>query len=136
MRIDAINNFLGNPNAEKIRLNGRYNHLPTLEFHDSFIPTTGCFVGETPFPAPDEHVDAARVSSGLAKLIGCFSERDQTIIRNYYGAGKTNAEIAKIVGLCVSRTAQRHRIILRRMRCTQSALDLAPAIDGLDHHTT
>ena len=129
MRIDAINNFLGNPNAEKIRLNGRYNHLPTLEFHDSFIPTTGCFVGETPFPAPDEHVDDARVSSALDKMLGCFSERDQTIIRNYYGAGKTNAEIAKIVGLCVSRTAQRHRIILQRMRATQPVLDLAPAID-------
>ena len=131
MRIDAINNFLDNPNAEKIRLNGRYNHLPTLvEFHDSFIPTTGCFfVGETPFPAPDEHVDAVRVSSGLDKILERFPERDQTIIRNYYVAGKSNAEIAKIIGVSVSGTAQRHRIILRRMRCTQSALDLAPAID-------
>lgn len=128
MRIDAVNNFLNNPNAEKIRLNGRYNHLPTLEFHDSFIPTTGGFRGETPFPAPDAHVDDARVSFGLDKMLGCFSERDQTIIRNYYGADKTNAEIAKIVGLCVSRTAQRHRRILQRMRCTQPALDLAPVI--------
>jgi len=129
MRIDAVNNFLDNPNAEKIRLNGRYNHLPTLEFHDSFIPTTGCFVGETPFPAPDEHVDAVRVSSGLDKILERFPERDQTIIRNYYGAGKTNAEIAKIVGLCVSSAAQRHRIILKRMRETQPVLDLAPVIN-------
>ncbi|HIJ51489.1 MAG TPA: sigma-70 family RNA polymerase sigma factor [Nitrospinae bacterium] len=129
MRIDAVNNFLNNPNAEKIRLNGRYNHLPTLEFHDSFIPTTGDFRGETPFPAPDAHVDVAIMSDGIDKLIKCLPKRDQTIIRNYYGAGKTNAEIAKIVGLCVSSAAQRHRIILKRMRETQPVLDLAPVIN-------
>jgi RNA polymerase sigma factor (sigma-70 family) len=130
MRIDAINNFLGNPNAEKIRLNGRYNRLPRLEFHDSFIPTTG-FRGETPFPAPDEHVDDARMSSGIDKLIRCLSERDQTIIRNFYCAGKTTAEIAKIVGLSVGRTWQLHRRILCRFRETQPALDLAPVITDL-----
>ena len=122
MRIDAINNFLGNPNAEKIRLNGRYHRLPELYFPDSFIPTD--IIGETPFPAPDEHAEAARLSSGIDKMLGCFPERDQTIIRNYYYAGKTTAEVAKIIGLRVGRTDQLHRRMLKRMRCTQITDDL------------
>lgn len=116
MRIDAINNFLNNPNANKIRLNGRYHRLPELYFPDSFIPTD--IIGETPFPAPDEQAEAASLSAEIDRLCcsSSTSEREQFIIRSFYFAGKSMQEIAEILGLGVNWTIQLRRRALWKMR--------------------
>lgn len=124
MRIDAINNFLNNPNADKIRLNGRYHRLPeSLYFPDSFIPTE--FINETPFPAPDEQAEAASLSAEVDRICSSTtSKRDQFIIRSFYFAGKSIAEIAKILGLSANWTSQLRRRALWRMRETTIAHQL------------
>jgi|GEM_PF-6810720 RNA polymerase sigma factor (sigma-70 family) len=115
MRIDAINNFLNNPNANKIRLNGRYHRLPEIYFFDSFIHSTE-FVNETPFPAPDEHAEAASLSAEIEQVVSRFPKREQFIIQSFYFAGKSMQEIAEILGLGLNWTIQLRRRALWKMR--------------------
>ena len=96
MRSDGMANFLDNPDARKIRINGKYHHLPGLEFHHGYIPMETVNNKETPFPAPDTYVDVARLSAGINLILKSFlTEREQIVIRNSFFTNMTLAEIVK-----------------------------------------
>ncbi len=123
MRSDGMANFLDNPDARKIRINGKYHHLPGLEFHHGFIPMETVNNNnddeETPFPAPDTYVDVARLSAGINLILKSFlTEREQIVIRNSFFTNMTLAEIGKIIGLSQERTRQIRSRALYKVRET------------------
>lgn len=126
MRIDAINNFLADPNADKIRLHGRYHSLPTYS-HSSSSSSLDHELrnhdddDDDVFHHPYDMQRALELAHVVSKLI-CMgevsSERQQAIIRSYYFEGKTIAEIAEDLGLGVNYTQQLHRCALWEMNKT------------------
>jgi DNA-directed RNA polymerase specialized sigma subunit len=121
MRIDAINNFLADPNADKIRLHGRYHSLPTYS-HSSSSSSLDHELrnhdDDDVFHHPYDMQRALELAHVVSNMGEVSSERQQTIIRSYYFEGKTIAEIAKDLGLGVNYTQQLHRCALWEMNKT------------------
>jgi len=120
MRIDAINNFLADPNADKIRLHGRYHSLPTYS-HSSSSSSLDHELrnnDDDVFHHPYDMQRALELAHVVSTMGEVSSERQQAIIRSYYFEGKTIAEIAEDLGLGVNYTQKLHRCALWEMNKT------------------
>ena len=124
MRIDAINNFLADPNADKIRLHGRYHSLPTYSHSSSSSSSLDHELrnhdddDDDVFHHPYDMQRALELAHVVSNMGEVSSERQQAIIRSYYFEGKTIAEIAEDLGLGVNYTQQLHRCALWEMNKT------------------
>ena len=84
-------------------------------------------------PDPFELCLKGEQKAHLAEAISKLSEREQLILSLYYREELTMKEIAKIVGVALSRVSQIRQATLTKLRASLEHMEARPVLHRMDH---